>query len=434
MQERRGQPAPHTSRLPEALGERHSGIDLVVVTSTGVIRRALPPYGDLVLGRDGEHADVVINEPNVSRCHAALCVREGVASVRDLGSTNGTRIAGRSVGPTDTELRLHQPLEVGSTIVVLKPRAPEVRRMQDFFLDPECSNTIRVLSLVHHAVDADCPALLHGEPGVGKTTTARLIHSLSGRRMGPLEFFDCRTFTLAQQAVGLFGELCGSIPRAGVLERSRGGTVVLENISGLHESIQARLVGALTDRRYYRESGGTPLSLDARILTTSVPGPRSLLGLRLVSHEFIRCISRLSISLPALRDRRGEFDPLARRVMEDACVRAGRGTPVELGADAMLVLRSHPWGGNLSELRDVLMHAAVVARGREVRPQDLGLATSGETSTQPNEKLESDRERIVRALHDAGGNQTRAAKLLGVARGTLVSRLDKYGIPRPQKR
>jgi DNA-binding NtrC family response regulator len=146
-------------------------------------------------------------------------------------------------------------------------------------------------------------------------------------------------------------------------------------------------------------------------------------------------LAGLVIRIPPLRARGDEIEPLAHRFMADACARTGRPCPV-LAAEVVAWLHTHPWPGNVRELKTLMERAALFTDGVEVRLADLPRDAIGElepTPASPPTAADDERARIVDALERCGGNQTRAAALLGMPRRTLVRRLDELGVPRPKK-
>jgi DNA-binding NtrC family response regulator len=154
-----------------------------------------------------------------------------------------------------------------------------------------------------------------------------------------------------------------------------------------------------------------------------------------------------TLSIPPLRERVDEIEPLALALVRDAALRAKK-TPPMLSPEALRHLRAYPWPGNIRELRNTLERAVVLAGDRPLQVEHLPLeprllpaeppapvaSSSQDEQSALQERLDTlERERIVDALARCSGNQTRAARLLGISRGTLIARLDSYGISRPRK-
>lgn len=401
-------------------------LDLLIIWRGGLVQRELPRDGALCVGRDAQWADVVVRDKSVSRRHVELRVRGWRVSVSDLGSTNGTQLDGARVDQGEwSELSEHEPLQIGACLALLKRRALSLKAWDDFFFDLETWPE-RTPRAVRAACDTDTSVLLHGERGTGKRSLARMIHNESARRHKALEFVDCREKDIEKLERELFGAIRSETPVAGALERAGGGSVVLNNIEALPTRIQQSLSDALESRRFLRVGGRVAVTLNARLLLTTTASPRQL-----VQQDVLRKLSPLTIDIPPLRKRVGDIERLADRLLRDISARLGRTTTPIVTAEALQRLCAHPWAGNIVEL-DEILHRAVNQADDEIEVQHLDLpeiTVSGAAVT--DSSLE--RARIVAALAESAGNQTRAAKILGISRGTLVSRLAKFDIPRPRK-
>jgi DNA-binding NtrC family response regulator len=140
-------------------------------------------------------------------------------------------------------------------------------------------------------------------------------------------------------------------------------------------------------------------------------------------------LAGITISIPPLRARAIEIPILARRFLEEACQRTGR-SDFRFSNAAMAKLRAHDWPGNIRELKNVIERAVVLCPSQVIERDHLVLSNlqpSGARAEDP------ERQRIIDALEEAGGNQTRAARLLGISRRTLVNKLDRFELPRPRK-
>jgi DNA-binding NtrC family response regulator len=146
-------------------------------------------------------------------------------------------------------------------------------------------------------------------------------------------------------------------------------------------------------------------------------------------------LNGISLSIPPLRERAGEIEELARVFIARACREGGGG--IELTPEARELLQRHSWPGNIRELRNVIERAVLLCAEGRIRPEDLSIATTSkaldgaEVLRQELDALE--RRRIVAALDECAGSQTKAARLLGISRGTLIARIEAFGLPRPRK-
>ncbi len=306
-----------------------------------------------------------------------------------------------------------------------------------------------VRALVAQAATADLSVLVTGETGVGKELCAEMIHRLSPRAGKPFVKLNCSVFVESLIESELFGHERGAFTgavsaRAGLLETGDGGTVFLDEIGELPLPVQAKLLRVLEERVVRRVGSSTGKTLDVRFVCAT---NRSLVD-EVEAGRFRRDlyyrINGVSIAIPPLRERTSEIAPLAK-----AFSMRTRGLPLALGADAIAALEGHAWPGNIRELRNTIERAVMITSGGMVRASHLHLERPSQRSihvTMPIAKVDIDagaslastvaeveKKRILDTLEQCGGNQTRAARMLGISRNTLLSRLDAYGVTRPRK-
>lgn len=403
---------------------------LLVLGEEGVVVHALPDEGALSIGRADE-ADVTIDRESISRRHAVLHLSERM-ELEDVGSSNGTRVGGRRltagervvVGPGDH-------VELGGTTVLLQ--AP-----LDLGSDSEgVSGPSGVSEVAAKVARSELSVLLTGETGVGKEVFARRIHEMSPRGEGPFVPLNCGALSEELLASELFGHVAGAFTGAradkpGLLETAQGGTVFLDEVGEMPMSQQVKLLRVLEERRVMRVGGLSSTPIDVRFVSATNRDLRQEVSRGSFREDLYYRLNGITLRIPPLRERVGEIEGLARLFMTDAASRAGLPAPAPLSAEALSALQSHAWPGNVRELKNVIERAVVLAGEEPVRPdhlfEDVGselLPSSGEA---PDERT-----RILQALQQTAGNQTRAAELLGISRRTLGTKMDTFGIARPQK-
>ncbi len=357
-------------------------------------------------------------------------------------------------------------------------------------VDPAVRELYRLVSRV---APSDLNVLLLGETGVGKEVFAEAIHAASLRAAGPLVRVNCAALSESLLESELFGHERGAFTgahqrRLGLLETAIGGTVFLDEIGELSAAMQSKLLRVLEQRELTRLGGVEPIRLDVRFISaTNRPLAHEVSAERFRRDLYFR-LNGLSLHIPPLRERRAELLPLARRFVEQAAVAQARPPPA-LSLEAVARLEAHDWPGNLRELRQTIERAVLIADGPEIGAGDLRIeelptpphpppldrspshpATSGAPSAsdraggpgspaapsaasrspspraptlppdamsvepvQLDEPQDAEHAAVLAALDACAGNQTRAAKMLGVSRTTLVARLRRYAIPRPRK-
>jgi DNA-binding NtrC family response regulator len=291
------------------------------------------------------------------------------------------------------------------------------------------------------------PVLITGEPGTGKGQVARLIHRLGRRSGGPLEEVPCGGLDPDGAARALFGWAEGAAATsAGVLELAQGGSVVLDPLECLTSEVQHRLVGFLETGTLHRlgSTAELDLPLDVRVIAATHRGPPDAERESAIASDLRRILGRVSIHLPPLRERAEEDRVvLVHGVARDLRRAMGRG-PVDIAPAALTRLVEYSWPGNLREMRNAI-ERAVMAAGEEDTlrtahlPSDLrsnspatGAATGAKNGNrrgfQPESLAEVERRHIEAVLRHHGGNRTRAARDLGIARATLINKIKGYGL------
>ncbi|HVG57927.1 MAG TPA: sigma 54-interacting transcriptional regulator [Hyalangium sp.] len=451
-------------------GDRFS---LVAFMSGEVRNYELPCKGSITLGR-GEGCDIRIDEPSVSRRHATLHVGPPF-SIEDHGSANGTRLRvsrdqGGGTGKieeirltagTPTAVEPFTPVQLGSVIIVIQPEAApkpsQPSAPQPVVQDPSMQ---RLYELASRVAQSHISVLIRGETGVGKELLAEAIHQRSPRVQGPFVRVNCAAFAESLLESELFGHERGAFTGAvkakpGHIERAHGGTLFLDEVGEMPLSVQVKLLRVLEDRKLLRVGGLEQQSVDVRFIAATHQDLDARVARGTFRQDLYFRINGFTLTIPPLRERVGEIATLSRVFIDRLAGEQGRPAPT-LTPAAQELLEKHSWPGNIRELRNVMGRALVLCQGGAIHPEHLVFdaapskppASDLETTqssaqplppAQPGGTLGEDiaaleRQRILAALEQCAGNQTRAAKLLGISRRTLVTRLGEYGIPRPRHR
>jgi two-component system response regulator FlrC len=272
-----------------------------------------------------------------------------------------------------------------------------------------------VLDRVVRVAASELTVLFTGEEGAGKRTFAAWLHAQSRRGRRPLVRVGCQAVSEAQLEGELFGIESGPDARAGALETADGGALLLENVDALPASLESRLMHALEYAQVYRVGSITARRARVRFLATARRRPEG--------RDLVRRLAGAVIEIPSLRARPADVEPLARRF-------ATSSSSLDFAASALEALQAHTWPGNVGELRAAVERAVVTASDGRIEARDLDLpahAPPSELALHADvEQLE--RARIEAALAATGGNRSRAARALGIARNTLLARLKTYGL------
>jgi transcriptional regulator with PAS, ATPase and Fis domain len=426
-------------------GDRGAGLALRVVLADRVITRDLPAEGSIVLGRD-PRSDVVIDHRSVSRSHARITVRDGNVTLRDLGSANGTVVADVRLEPErDAPVQPGDAIELGDVVVLVQrgriaaPKAPPAStRAASMAMKP-------VDDLIARVAPGMINVLIVGETGAGKEVVAERIHRRSRRAGKPFVRLNCAAVAEPLLESEWFGHERGAFTGAiaakpGLIESAEGGTVLLDEIGELPLGLQAKLLRVIEERTVLRVGGVKSRVIDVRFLAATNRDLAREVEAKTFRQDLYFRLNGVTITVPPLRDRREEIEPLALQFVAAAAASAERERTPALTESALEVLRRYDWPGNVRELRNAMERAVLLcdeAIGPESLPESLRGAPAP-ASTPAGQSLRDavadvEKQRVLAALAQANGNQKRAAEILGIARGTLLARLDAFGIPRPRK-
>ena len=308
-----------------------------------------------------------------------------------------------------------------------------------------------VIELVKRvATQSTSTVLILGESGVGKDVTARMTHNLSPRSKGPFIEINCPSFPSHLLESELFGHERGAFTDAktrkqGLLEIAQGGTAFLNEIGDIDPSVQAKLLQVLEKKTFRRVGATQELEVDVRIIAATNQNLQQAVNEKNFRQDLFYRLNVLPIHIPPLRERVADIVPLAHYFVENLQQGVTKDLRT-LSAESLEKLERYSWPGNARELRNVIERAILLARGPVIHVDDLPREIA-ECSLQ-REPVESrvegdvsdddgpwgalelgERNQILEALKDTAGNQSRAARILGISRDTLRYRLKKFSIP-----
>lgn len=289
--------------------------------------------------------------------------------------------------------------------------------------------------------------LLLGETGVGKDVLARAIHSASAQAAGPFVAVNCPAIVESMFEREMFGHKKGTFTNAltdapGYFEAADGGTLFLDEIGELRLEHQAKLLRVLDDRRVTRVGDTESRLVNVRVLAATNQPLQECVARGTFRRDLYYRLRGFELRIPPLRARVTDIVPLAEAFLADESRLMGQGFVPRLSRDVIDILEAYDFPGNVRELRNAMTYALARCRGSAILPLHLPLefheidepASFGVSDRGSPFAPSSEKERIVRALHESGGNHVRAAALLGISKRTLYNRLDQYDdIPRPRK-
>jgi two-component system response regulator HydG len=422
------------------------------------------------IGRSRE-ADLQLPDPSVSRLHARIFRVGRQYFLADMGSRNGTHVDGKPVtqaplaggrsfrvGPY--QIRFFQDVVAPGTgeeptaiaapgdapVALPSPGLPPPARVPStspedapFGLVGRSAETRKLVGTIRRVAPSDVPVLIEGETGSGKELVARGIHDASDRRDRPFVVVNCGAISPELVESELFGHEKGAFTgataqRKGAFELAHNGTIFLDEIGELPFALQPKLLRALEQKEIKRVGGNETLQADVRILAATHRKLREEIARKTFREDLYFRIGAITISVPPLRDRREDVPAIARHFLEGMERRAGRPLP-RLSCGALDALTSYHWPGNVRELRNAVQRAVVMGEGPELsasdfsflRPDAPGASDAAETAGLSRWE-QAERTNILSELARQGGNKTRTARELGIAKSTLFEKLKKYGI------
>jgi len=456
---------------------------LTVFEPSGSKMMPMPESGSLTVGR-AEDSDIVLGGPSVSRNHAILTVRDGIVLVKDLGSANGTRVGSSNV-PASCEESVPPGVAIiigGSSLVVHQLASDSgasgrrgVSEVREVLMAGEHMQALRasekgpaaagygqgklvvqseamekLFQLVDRIAHGTISVLLIGETGVGKEVVATAIHERSPRKGRPFLKLNCSAFPESLLESELFGYEAGAFSGArasklGLFETANGGTLLLDEIGEMPLAIQAKLLRVIETREVIPVGSTRVRKLDVRFLAATNRDLQDRIRKGQFREDLYFRLSGVMLEVPPLRLRRSEIAPMATQFAAEAAAALGKSTMPSFSPQALRFLEQQPWPGNVRELRNCVERAVLLSNSDTLAEEDVNpncgpllarktaktfeLAVGGsDASSQSGE-----RQQIEQALAMCGGNQTRAAAVLGIARRTLVKKLATLGLPRPRR-
>ena len=288
--------------------------------------------------------------------------------------------------------------------------------------------------------------LITGAPGSGKELTARTIHALSGRASGPFVVINAATITPDTMEAELFGveSMEDRGRRIGALEEAHGGTLYIDEIADMPRETQNRILRVLVDQNFQRVGGTTRVHVDVRIVTSSSRDLAAEIAAGRFREDLFHRLGVVPIRVPALSERREDVPELIDFFMDQ--ISAATGLPKrKIGADAMAVLQSHDWPGNVRQLRNNVERLMILTSGdpdaevtAEMLPSEIGTMVPTTPNGAGGEKLMSmplrdareifEREYLIAQIARFSGNISRTAEFIGMERSALHRKLKSLGV------
>lgn len=296
----------------------------------------------------------------------------------------------------------------------------------------------KVFDIIENAAQSEAPVIIYGESGTGKELVSRAIHQLGARSDKPFIKVNCASLTESLLESELFGHVRGAYTgaykdRKGRFEKANSGDLFLDEIGDLPLATQIKLLRVLEEKVIERVGSSTPITIDVRIISATNQDLPRLVENGSFRNDFYFRINVIPIVLPPLRERPEDIPLLIDHFFQTMSLKSAK-TIEGVHEETMELLMHHRWPGNVRELKGALEYAFVTCHSGPIRPNHLPETIFRKQSTPPPPKRtglnlsEIERRELLDALEKTGGNQSQAAKLLGISRVTVWNRMKRFNI------
>jgi two-component system nitrogen regulation response regulator NtrX len=300
--------------------------------------------------------------------------------------------------------------------------------------------------IIERVAPANSRILISGSPGCGKELAARTIHEASARSAGPFVVINAATMTPETMETELFGVegRDGRSRKVGALEEAHGGTLYIDEVADMPRETQGKILRVLVDQNFQRVGGATRVNVDVRIISSSARDLATLIAEGAFREDLFHRLSVVPIRVPALAERREDIPELIEFFMDHVSTTSGMAKR-RIAEDAMAVLQSHDWPGNIRQLRNNVERLMILAVGdadaevtADMLPAEIGALVPSTPGSAGGERLMSlplrearevfEREYLVAQINRFGGNISRTAEFIGMERSALHRKLKSLEI------
>jgi two-component system, NtrC family, response regulator AtoC len=333
--------------------------------------------------------------------------------------------------------KLFEKIEMREDLAILKGQ----REGRDIFenMIGRARKMREVFKKIINIARTDSTVLITGESGTGKEMAARAIHNMSKRKDGKMITMNLAAIPEGLQESELFGYEKGAFTGAynahkGKFEVSDKGTIFLDEVGNINYKVQAKLLRVIEERRVEPLGSNKSINIDVRIISATNSDLKKEVEKGSFREDLYYRLNVIHLDMPPLRERKADIPLLSNYFMKEVCLKNNMQEKLITDA-AMERLMEYNWPGNIRELRNVIEEAVVISSGQVIEPDNLNMSyykktnNAQEIAIPDNMPLyELEKKTIVNALVRTKGNQTRAAKLLGISRKIIMKKIEKYGI------
>jgi DNA-binding NtrC family response regulator len=335
-------------------------------------------------------------------------------------------------------IKLFEKIEMREDLAILKGR----REGKDVFenMIGRSKKMREVFSKLYNIAKTESTVLITGESGTGKELAARAVHNLSKRKAGRMISINLAAIPEGLQESELFGFEKGAFTgayasRKGKFELSDKGTIFLDEIGNINYKVQAKLLRVIEERKVEPLGGNKPTDIDVRIISATNTDLKAEVEKGNFREDLYYRLNVIRLDMPPLRERKADIPLLSNYFMKEVCLKNSI-EEKEISDAATERLMEYNWPGNIRELRNVMEEAIVISSGKIIEPDNLNMSYYKTIDSNYNGVRipddiplhELEKRTIVNALTKTKGNQTRAAKLLGISRKMIMKKIQKYDI------
>jgi transcriptional regulator with PAS, ATPase and Fis domain len=404
---------------------------------------------EVTFGRVPE-CSVAVDDARVSRRHTRIFRSGGQLTVEDLGSRNGTRLNKRVLKSEGARASGGDVVRLGPIEIVIATGLGDAETSRRTTSDDDDDDEIRVgdvvvadpsmkkvFEIARKLGKTQTSVLILGETGVGKEVVASEIHRASERASGPFVRINCASLPESIQESELFGYERGAFTGAdrrklGLFEAANKGTLLLDEIGEMSPKMQAKLLLVLENRTVTRLGSTAEVPVDVRLLSATHRDLRLESEQGRFRQDLFYRISTFTLAVPPLRERPSEISLLSSLFLKKDAGMMQVPVPA-FSPEATQLFERYTWPGNVRELKNAVEHALVLSDGETILPEHLpptvrGLAGHTPKGALRHEVANLEKKNIEAALEAEGGNQTRAARRLGISRRALLYKMEKYSL------
>lgn len=304
-----------------------------------------------------------------------------------------------------------------------------------------------VSRLIQKVAGSDTSVLLQGESGTGKELFARAIHNLSPRRDKPYVAINCAAIPRELLENELFGSEKGAFTssdarKMGKFEIADNGTIFLDEIGDMDISLQAKLLRVLQQKCFERLGGNKTIAIDVRVIAATNMDLNEMIKKRQFREDLYYRLSVFPITIPPLRERPDDVQPLADYFIKKYCLEMKK-SPKSLSKEALSLMMKYHWPGNVRELENTIERSIILAEGKKVTPEHLAIRLPSTSEIRLREgaglkeigahaQMQAEKSAIIRVLRQVRGNKRKCSEILKIDYTTLFDKLKRYSIDTTQ--